>query len=194
MKRLVDISGWAVALAALTAHPVYSEPSQSLRTLMNTPVSLFSFGIFQLQTQLRRAMLETSGRMSGLPPDNQKFEPEVEYNWDRNQLIVNIYDFRSDADKKQDSEEECRSVMAAIREFFGINPETGKLYHEGLKSSYLNQYFIPLGYSMNTMNDKLFSELDANTMIALHNPRPTGAGGFDCEGQLLDTGYSVKKQ
>ena len=129
--------------------------------------------------------------MPELPHDHQKFEAGVQYNWDKNQIIITIYDFRSEADKEQDPEQDCRPVIGAIRAFLGVNNSTGKAY---MKSSYLHVYFEPWGYSTNALNEKLFGELDANTVITFQYTAPGVAGGFSCEGQLLDTGYSVKKQ
>ena len=190
MKRLIQFQSLVFASILSGRGTGNCEPSPAFQTLINEPVSLFSFGMFQLNNELHRAILEV-GAMPELPPDHQKFEAGVQYNWDKSQLTITIYDFRSEADKEQDPEQDCRPVLAAVRDFLMVDNKTGKAR---LKSSSLKDYFSPDGYSMTALNDKLFSELDANTVIAFHYTAPGVAGGFSCEGQLLDTGYSVKKQ
>lgn len=181
-------------VCCLSSAQSVAEPSQTFQQLMETPVSLFSFGVYLLDKDLQTLLNDGEG-LPLQPPlrDHDKYFQDVKYDWARNQLILTAKALRGSAVPRPDRDQECRQVINAIRYYLGVSSETGKPYLG--KFSNLQYYFSPSGYSLQWLNEDSFNELDQNTIIVFTD---TEFGDdhktFKCDAPLLGIGFSVTKQ
>ena len=194
MKISHGVMALAFSLTMVGAGLSHAEPGVTVSRLMNTPISLFSFGIYQLDREIEHLLQGGDGLPLSSPlPDHYKYFQKVVFDWDRNQLVITAEAIRGAAVTRPDSEEECRQVLGAIRTFLGVYSVSGRPL-DG-KSSNLKYYFSPQGYSLDWQNEKMSKELDSNTLVAFEDIIPgEGKMPFRCEGELVGTGFSIKKQ
>ena len=75
--RIVAVAGWL-----LLATVVHAEPSRSIRYLMGESVSMFESGVFRIETAAQTLAWDDV--------DIRKQFARVDYDWDKNQLTVNL--------------------------------------------------------------------------------------------------------
>lgn len=190
----MELAAAASFILCLSSRQLVAEPSRTVQRLMETPVSLFSFGIYLLDKDLQ-TLLSAGEGLSLQPPlsVHEKYFQEVNYDWVKNQLILTAKAIRGSAVPRPERDQECKQVINAIRHYFGVSSDTGKPYFG--KFSTLQYYFSPSGYALQWFNEDSFNELDQNTTVAFTD---TEFGDdhkiFKCDAALMGTGYSVAKQ
>ena len=109
--RNIRASILLIAFAAIAP----AEPSRAVRYLMNEPLTLFEWGILQLETGAK------SFAWDGL--DLFKQFPNVEYDWEKNQLKVQMAIYpRYRSLQKSTPKEICGDVMRQMKAHFGVAP------------------------------------------------------------------------
>lgn len=143
--------------------------AQTVRTpniiyLMDEPVSLFSFGLYRLETELmlRRSDLHIYGCFP---------VPSIEYDWDTNRIKIELLYFGCEKERywpKNVTDEEIKeNTKTAIKTTKGIlNIADGKPILN-YKNSKLCQMFSHIGYSTENVPKNICKELDAITRIVV---------------------------
>lgn len=119
---------WSYLLFSFLAIPAWAEPSSTVRSLMNEPVSLFDLGLLRTKDMFRD--LKVKGVSS--------VATSVRYDASAN--IIHIQAIASTAGKKL--EKACIDVIKAIKAQLLINPETGNPIHG--EASALGYFFTRL--------------------------------------------------
>ena len=194
MKKLILFIFAAFIAADL---PAVADPSATVMSLMNTPVSLFSLGLIRVEIHLRESLSFTEGRFL-LPPSAVKhhYFSYVGFDWEKNQINIQAYTFAEEADE-WNYEDECRQVLDQIRTEAGINPKTGKPAQEiQMQTSIFANYFSPNGYAQKNPPEQYEKTIDAMIHLRFWTFNSNAAStnrGIDCEGRLIEPGYSVKR-
>jgi hypothetical protein len=169
-----------------------AEPTETVRKLMGQPTSLFSFGLYKLRLDLisrydNRRGLEMKAPLSG----TMSYGSSATYDWDRNRIQVNLYRWNVDP-SGWDFEEECKQVVASLRNQAMIDGNTGHP-QQALQQSAFASDFLPEGYSTKALSDSSGSEIDAIIELNVRFTTADFHGSFECTAPLLGTSFSVVK-
>lgn len=168
--KTMFVAGLVIICSAVDA---YAEPSPTVSKLMNTPVSAFTFGMYQIRETMREYR-ETL----------QEADPGVTvsgaiYQWEENVVQLTVAS-SSDYDDKT-FEEKCQKIFETVRFSSGVvNGEkiVGRLVY--------GSFFFPFDYeSKGDREDQ--KKLDNMFVISY------SAKDKKCTGKLMGTGYSVAK-
>ncbi len=167
---------WISASVCATA-----EPGPKVQTLIDTPTSLLTFGLFRL-SELIDDGFGYQGH-SGLLP--KAYSATAYYDWDRNRIVIRLMDFQGPS---ANAEEECGQAIAAVRRYGGIDPATGK-YVSPLSNSIYADLFMPIGYGSSRL-EGIPDALDQIIEIVFQSGM---ADAVLCTAELVGTGYSVRR-
>lgn len=188
LPRLHALAGWVGLITCLMVDVGAAEPGPTVSKLMDTPASMFSFGIVQLKDYISKAFGYDN------PPDlkpplvgKAAYSSVVSYDWDRNRVVIQLLRFVP-AEASWDYEEECRQAIEQLRQMAGLDTSTGKAI--GRASSWYGQQFEPVGYSQKALED-VGAKMDE--IIELAFQAYTGKDTFRCSAPLLGLGYSVQR-
>ena len=178
MKRLILISLMTTVLVVASSE-CRAEPTPAVNYLMNTPVSMFDFGISHLEAKLNDTL--RSNGYKGLA--------SVVYQWNTNKISINLFptvqgkkytltpspgvflDFEPlNLTNEKEAKEQCKYFVAIVRDHLGINTRTGKpLATEKEPLSLLQLYFsrAHAGYIHKAEPKNLFGEIDNITEISV---------------------------
>lgn len=172
----------AVFIAVLLAvAPAKAGPDATVKTLMDTPASLFDVGMLRLQTQLDFLHSRQGDRF----PSFRKLVPVVNYDWGNNKIVIDGIDSPLAQMDASAAENLCRQFFIDVRQIAAVDPNTGAV-SKGLKTSFFTHYFGHNGYS-NTRTETALNSLDSVFLIRC------GAGGHQFSAPLLGNTYSVER-
>lgn len=179
-----------LAVSTLLAQPVSAEPGPKVNQLMDTPTSLFSFGLYQLREYVVQQFGSFRGRQYQIPLSGlMAFTTAVYYEWDTNRIVVSLGNF----DKKPDNwdhEEDCKQAIAAVRGAAFIDIKTGEPFSGS--NSYFSSFFLPIGFSLKAIPEDTAASLDEIIQIEVQTALPSD-GGASCNAPLVGTSYSVER-
>jgi hypothetical protein len=151
----------ALLLRAVTGN---AEPGRAVVVyLMNTPVTLMSFGLYQLNAELTQLSDE---------PEWRSMAFSSEYDWDRNRIVISAV---GDGVRSKDK---CAELLNFIRLSGGIAPDGTYAYGD---SSLYAQFFGPIGYSYPSAPKDYKKKIDEIILLSVEN----SAKNIKCEGDLL---------
>lgn len=171
-----------------TSHSnVAAEPGPVGRWLIETPVSLLSFGIFRAEQQMQKAADAISNRLELQP---EFVAGSANYNWKENRInLVLIVGSASDTLPPNLLESICSQAVASIRTFGGVLNGSPIL---GEASTYAN-LFEPIGYSRKDAPEDLSQKLDHIIRIIV-SINSSNTRLMICEAPLMGTGYSIARE
>ena len=122
---------------------------------MNEPLSMLDYGLWRTEIELRRFFIEVDQIFVG-----------TRYDWPNNQILIEVVLSKIPARLEQlTPEKQCKDVVSSIRNYFGVDTNTGKAASE---SGYtlLGNSFIHNGFKGSDLGQKsLFEHLDQITLI-----------------------------
>lgn len=139
MIKSIRISTFVLCLLSFGS-PVSAEPTPSVQALMNQDVSLFSFGLYQLNERI------TKQEVSGL-----KGLANASYDWKSNRLRLVFHELQKPGFCVGKNDLACRSACErqykSYRDLlcYGENCKTVNLF---------SSYFSHIGYSRNVLDQK----------------------------------------
>ena len=163
MKRLAVSAFLCFAVTS----QLHAEPGPIGRYLMSKEVSLFSFGLFQLERFIKE--LETE--------HDAKFW--AKYIWDENRIHLWALSYERQIAATKD---ECTELMRAIRKHGFVNPDTGKLYLDD--GSTYSGFFQPIGYILKDEPENLRQKLDQIFEVHVRIEDKSG-NKIHCTGPLI---------
>lgn len=163
---------WLVLAATLVATGVQAEPSPTVTKLIGQPVSMFEFGVIQLDAALRKDF------------EPQGYNSAVVYSWQENRIFIEVY---LDAKSTFNPDLECPTGMSLFRNW-GFVTDGAPTFPEGTRYS---SYFVPRTFSIDTLSGAR-AELDRLFVVRLHMMKPDKQW-LICGGPVLGTSYSVEK-
>jgi len=132
MKKWLNYSATGLIVFLIFSGIGGAEPNSTMRYLVNEPVSLLDFGIFQLETFLKSKDI------------NNFFG--VDFDSDDKKIVINFaYFWTEDLVDKKDAENKFRRSKWQVQEHLGIDPLTCKFHRSDEKKrpvySDLNLFF-----------------------------------------------------
>ncbi|MGC9447639.1 hypothetical protein [Cereibacter johrii] len=172
-------------LGIFAASQADAGPDATANRFINDTPSMMDWGTYRLELRLAAAP--------------ELGSPSVYYDWDRNRIIIykGMIINRESTVKEED---DCRDWVTAIRRAAIVDPETGKLALDGVKSSIFSSFFSHSGFSRSVLGiteEEALRELDKMfTMEAAYYR--TEEGRLDpslttCRAELLDNKIAIEK-
>ena len=168
MKRLAVSAFLCFAVTS----QLHAEPGPIGRYLMSKEVSLFSFGLFQLDGYMKRLMTtEPTARFW------------AEYVWDENRIHLWALSHRRQVAATKDN---CTQLMRTIRIHGGAVPAEGE-------SSAYSWFFRPIGYVVKDEPENLLQKLDQIFEIHVRILDKSGNKIY-CKGPLLSNKVFIETE
>ena len=143
----------AILAAALLATPATGEPSSRVVALMNEPMSMFDWGLHQLQTH-------TNERLNALLAGNSPIPScRTIYVMESNTIEIWVIEHQHSFEDVRGAKAWCRDVVGAIRDALGVDPHTGALTTDTGRSLVCG-FFIHRGWILDGETEALAAELD----------------------------------
>ena len=100
--------------------PCYADPSVTIRKLMNEPLTMFDWGLYQLNEYFKTYPFDDLDLVrAGKNEKGRTIDSEVSYDWDRNRLIIKFYIRTSKQEsEKYSAKDLCSNVTEKIRKSF----------------------------------------------------------------------------
>jgi len=156
MKTLKSI--FVVTLFLLIVSGVCrGEPTPSVKYLMQTPVSVFDFGMYKME----RALEKQAPSLSTLL---------LSYNWEKNRILIRVLTNAVPPNKNvSTAKAQCMQVINDIRRFYYIDLKTGKERMSKLLGSRMGSFFSHEGYAIESAPKNVDKELYNITEILIHS-------------------------
>ena len=161
-----------VVLVPLIVTSGLSAPTASIRKLMNSNVSVFSFGLYRIEEHLLKIGEK----------DEISNSYVVTYEWDENKIRIQEVIFAG-LDKTR---ENCRGRIDKLRRSANVDPSTGDYIYEGQSRSVWAGFFLPIGYTEKEL-DNIASQLDK--IIVIYVQIGMGKTPMLCSGDLVSKLY-----
>lgn len=179
MKKLA----LAIIFAAISS-PAIAEPSPSVSTLMNTPTSAFSFGLYRLDLKVKDASTNASQLWRW---SKGSIVSGADYDWDANRVTAYLYTWE-EFETKSEFEAACTDVFSAMRLNAGVQAGTDRLWGER-NVSHWARLFGPTGY-INDNAEKNMVEIDKLFTIQFE-ANVAGKMSGKCSAPLISKEMSV---
>lgn len=166
-------------VSLMLVNPAQSSPSKITNYLMDEPLSMLDWGIYQISKDLGPQLFDDAGINYG-----RSF---ASYDWDQDRLNVSYVGYikYKDIDKGKGL---CKAIINNLRAFFGVDIKSGKL----TPFSNLGRYFTHAGFARNAQPDNVSAEI--SNVIQLESRIMTSKSGEPpysyvslCEAPLLGT-------
>ena len=133
-----------------------AEPTPTVSYLINTPTSVFDFGMYRLQVDLNTSYRTQFGGHITLI-----------YIWPKNKILIRVSAPRKRFDEgEKEAKLRCKEIINLIKSDLSIDTTTGQpLEDEG---SLVTFYFSHMGYQLKSEPKNLYEELDNITEIWVH--------------------------
>jgi hypothetical protein len=191
MRRLGVLLGLMLIVLLLNTG-AFSEPTSSVKYLMNQPVSMFDWGIDRMEKHLYA--VGTKGMLTFPDTSNLDvryfFAPSISYDWDSNRIDVLLV--CSDFDRKMDIEKAkrlCRTAIANTKTILG-SMEGILLYGDSVSG----RWFSHKGYTKTSEPKNLYKEIDNIILIRadillkeITISKDKSATSLKCESPLLSS-------
>ena len=171
MKRLAVI----VFLCFAVTSQLHAEPDPIGRYLMSKEVSLFSFGLHQLDEFIEKLETEHAADFWAV------------YVWDENRIRLWALSLRQAAATK----DKCTELMQAIRAHGGVDPDTGKTYFD--EDSAYSRFFQPIGYGNKAEPENLRQKMDQIFVVHVRVNDKSGNQIY-CKGLLLSNKVFIETE
>jgi hypothetical protein len=135
---------------------VFADPSTTVKYLMSDPISRWDWGMYRLEQFIRE----------NLPREKEKFILQIDYDWNKNRIYIAFTPGESDASNTNEAREKCRNTLNRLKDFLGINPETGKPNPILITSGRIGDFFLHKGYSLTSEPQDLWEEIDRITVLS----------------------------
>ncbi len=172
MKRLAVSAFLCFAVTS----QLHAEPGPIGRYLMSKEVSLFSFGLFQLDLFIKELETEHAANFWAI------------YVWDKNRIQLWALSHRRQVAATKDK---CTQLMRAIREHGLVNPNSGKLYLDD--GSTYSGFFQPIGYTLEDEPEKLRQKLDKIFEVHVSISDKPGSNIY-CKGPLISNKVFIETE
>ena len=179
------IVGVILFLPLFCSQTVLSEPTPTIKYLMNEPVSMLDWGIYNMAQRLRP-----------LQEHKDVGDVSVDYVWKKNRILITAhykYDARSKSEKE--SKRRCEELVNSIKRHFRVDPKTGKGVLLDRRSS-LGFLFGHAGYRGSNQPKNLYQELEKLVHIEVWNNWEGTAGSSGnvvCTSPLMGTQVYFRK-
>jgi hypothetical protein len=176
LRTLFVLTVWIILASSRTQ----AEPSPSVRYLMNEQVSMFEWGIFLLEAQVKRFEWD-----DGL--DIKKQFAHVEYDWPKNQLEIQVVVYpRYQSLQKTTARQVCSSLISQMKFHFGLDPR----YPELRDMEGLGTFFHHKQFAKSDSPQTLETDLEAITnlevqVMASKSDSPPFQETISCSSDLL---------
>jgi hypothetical protein len=171
----------------LCAGATQAEPSPTVRYLTGESVSLLEWGIFRLETRVQAFIWDD------LDTKTQSQRASVKYDWDKNQLTVNLAIYpRYPNFEKSTPKEICGSLMGQMKYYFGVAPGPAEVSRAmrnlyGIGTYFRHQYFVKANAPKTLDEDmETITTLEIDVM-ASKNDQPPFQTMISCSSDLLKT-------
>jgi hypothetical protein len=169
-------------------------PNASLDLRQQTPMSLFSYGMYQLSLDLQQSFASAkkppfanfTAPLSGPIAD----DTTVIYDEKNGTITLNLVKI-DDLPYGTRPDDDCAQAMAALRNFAGLDPTTGQL-SAGMASSGLAFAFSPEGSPIKNAPSDDLTTLDQAFRLR-DNFGIDRTGHFECLAPLFGTTHTLKK-
>ena len=182
-----------VSVALPTAGPALAAGNATIDALQQTPVSLFTYGLSNLEDSIRDTIVREN------PPPFATFAAPLSgkmadivtviYAPDADTITVNLVKI----DKLSDGatpDQACQQAMAALRMYAGLDPASGQL-QAGMTSSLLASGFLANGSPVKAPADDL-TTLDKAFQLRFNGQ--TEQARFTCSAPLFGTAYTLDQK
>jgi hypothetical protein len=167
----------------------FADPGATVSKLMDTPVSLFSYGLDKIDDRLDGWAKSQIFIIDGVVGASYGYGG-ASFDWDTSKITAYIgRNTKPEADLGL-LEEECKNTIQALRSMSGLNSE-GKISSGGV--SYLSNDFFPTGYSLKKFSSDDGKTIDAMITLKVMILNYSKSTRLVCTAPLLGTGYSVEK-
>lgn len=174
MQKLVGV--WtAICICLLQVNTATAGPDANTNYFMEEKVSLFSFGMFRLEQDLK-GLTDNTDFPSGFNSIS------ASYDWDSDEINIAITSFYA-IETATDAREKCKLAINKVRTSCGINMETGKPYEFLGGESFCAGNFSRIGFQKATDPEKLL-EMDKKIRIQCN---VFGTAEMTLSGKLLST-------
>ncbi len=163
MKRLAVSAFLCFAVTS----QLHAEPGPIGRYLMSKEVSLFSFGLFQLERFIKELETEHAATFWAA------------YAWDENRIRLWAL---SPCKQVAATKDKCTELMRAIRQKGWVNADTGKPFLD--EGSTYSGFFQPIGHGEKDEPEKLRQKLDQIFEVHVRIEEKSGNKIY-CKGPLL---------
>jgi hypothetical protein len=168
--RKVTLTSAAIFLLTLKA--VSAEPGPTVRTLIESSVSAFSFGLYRMEQFVRT---QHKIIVANIPVAASS----VFYDWKRNKIKILFISNVAD----NDFEIGCKHVIEQIRNSALAVKKTGIVNHSLLGDLFIS---VDIG-SRRAVDDKIAAEIDGLIEMEFRS------NSRHCAGSLLGDGYDLRK-
>jgi hypothetical protein len=141
----------AVLFGVGLSPPCSAEPNSVVNYLIRQEVSLFSFGVFRLDAEVRSLASDHPAYFS------------ADYDWDANRIRLHALSL---AGSMGPTQENCRKLIRAMRSRGRIDPDTGNPIIATMKNSSYANLFEPIGFSLKNAPEERLQKIDQ--IIELH--------------------------
>ena len=191
-RRSVVTAALVSTLAVLAAAaPARAGANPTIQLLQQTPLSLFTYGLEQLNQSVQGSFTTANP-----PPFAMFIAPlsgkiadivTVLYNGDADTITLNVVKIAHLTGATPD--DACGQAMTALRTFAGLDPVTGQL-QGGMESSLLATAFLPTGTTVKNPAADYLATLDKSFTLSF---KGFGDKPFRCDAPLFGTGYTIAK-
>ena len=168
---------WACACLLAWITTASAEPSSVVRFLMNQPVSVFDYGLIQLEEQF--AEQHFYGIAKPVP-----LNTHAAYDWNANRIYLSFRIMIEEVNVSQSVLKDiCESSIWHARTILGVGPDTGKLEDEVA----LGMLFEPRSFTVkdapHNVNEELSAIIDLRSTVSTSDPK---SKAVRCRGRLLN--------
>lgn len=167
-------------LSALSTS-IHAEPSNTLRFLIDEPMSMWDFGMYKLNKRLDNLTLM---------PSRKTVNAAAYYSSETNRIRIittliidkNSKDFSYKAANLHEARTVCGDIIKLIRGQFGVDPQKGTVHFGG--NSFVCNMFKHDSYQNKNEPKNLCGELDSMVELSAHVTTQENKD-IHCQGQLV---------
>ncbi len=179
MKAIKSILVAAI-MVLITTSVCKAEPTPGISYLMNTPASLFDFGMYKMQNGLEHHLKILNKLSVGVLS---------EYNWHKNRILITVVDFDDSSKSVEEAKSRCKVLIGEVKRYFRVNPDTGKEVSSELGKEIMRFLFSHFGYRLEPLPANLYTELYNITEIraGIHIKKGSKTTEYVSKAPLLGT-------
>ena len=190
----------AFVLGTLHIGSASAQPPPTVAELMSEPVTLWDWGMYNAQNALEAADRANKFLVwIGQPNPTHTYgnwSPQfvsIDYDWQKNRLIARaVYGFDANKVPSAAAKTLCRNALRELRQFFRVDPDTGKRWDPVGSGSAFRAWFSHNGYHVKGEPEQRLDGLEQITQVfavAVLFRDGTGESSdkIVCRGPLLST-------
>lgn len=154
-----------------------AEPTDTVRGLMDSPVSMLDWGIYNLQEQVNRCIETFTG---------DDWSADVRYEWDTNRIVIRVMDLIREPTDEANAMWWCTLLLEETRSCLGVDRTTGKPISGD--RTFVEGFFKHSGYVLEGRQIDLGLQLDKIVEIEATSRKDSSKSVFlRYRGSLLGT-------